>query len=36
MSYSADGFVRVPFETLKDTGFSHIISAVEYEQTHAA
>lgn len=35
MTNSPDGFIRMPFETLKDTGFSHIISVVEDEQYSA-
>jgi len=36
MTYAPDGFIRLQYETLKVTGFSHIISVVEDEQTTAA
>ncbi len=36
MTYSSDGFVRMQLDALRDTGFSHIISVIEDEYTHAA
>ncbi len=36
MTNSPDGFIRMAFDTLQRTDFSHIISVVEDEERHAA